>query len=284
MKSSINTLVDFKTAELNKTINISCPQEYIDRKMKHLSRKYKKMIPVSEVAKGDVVILTLSGNTEKFNKSHIPVTVGSGLFSRELENQLIGRSAGSKFTAEVDGNKVAVEIDKATRTIFPEPTDDMVKEAVQSMDSMEGIETVQQYRQKIISDYIQEAESNATFDTMEILIDYVLTHSDWEFDENELNEIYHMLLDDILLSVEETFHKSIDEVTPEELNEFMDCSTKDELYALLKTEAEREIATSLFLAASHGIAPASITFEKAEELDWDFLINYIKEQITFVEE
>lgn len=89
MKSKINELADYREAPFQKEVTITCPDEHINVQMKHLTRKFKKTEAISEVAKGDVVVLSLVSELTKFNRPMVPITVGSHLFDEELEAQLI---------------------------------------------------------------------------------------------------------------------------------------------------------------------------------------------------
>lgn len=127
MKTSIHTLYDYHDYPLEKTVVISCPQEYIDREFLHVVRPFKKMISIQTVQQGDVTMLKLVSDLPRYQKPMIPVTVGGNLFSKELEAQLPGHMVGESFDAAVDGGTVSVTILKATRTEFPSPTDEYEK-------------------------------------------------------------------------------------------------------------------------------------------------------------
>ncbi|MDE6111477.1 MAG: hypothetical protein K2F65_06120, partial [Eubacterium sp.] len=185
MKSYINMLADYREAPFEKNVTISCPEEYIASQLKHLTRNYKKTEAVDVVENGDVVILALKSGLEKFNRPMLPLTVGKNLFDEEFEAQLVGHTAGKEFTVKVQENDIAVIIKQASRTVFPQPTDEMALEYAKEHEEFADIKTVEDYCNCIVDKYIDDEKMNAIYGAMNNTIEYVLTHSDFEFDDEE---------------------------------------------------------------------------------------------------
>jgi hypothetical protein len=283
MKSTINQLVNYRDVEWEREVNVTCPQEYIDRQMKHLSRGQKRTEEVEILEKGDVAVLTLTSDLPKFNRASVPVTVGGGLYDRELEEQLVGHRLGEHLTLMVQGHPVQVQIEACRRTVFPKPTDEMVAEAVKNMEGMENVRTVEEYRARLAASYVEEQKQQHTFQVLDDILEYILTHSDWNFDEEEVEEVFQeeqeMLREE--LKQEKT---SMEEMSAQTLKGYFGVETPEEVSTILRQEAERRIATALLLLHEHGKDSALYSLEQAEEEDWDFLINYVNEQIQFKEE
>lgn len=284
MKSYINTLADYREAPFEKNVVISCPQKHIDAQMKHLTRAFKKSQSVQTVENGDVTVLSLESGIEKFNKPTVFVTVGGGLFNAEFEEKLVGHSVGETFDITVDGNAVKVTVKQASRTVFPEPTDEMVAKYAAEHDEFSGITTVKEYRERIVKDYIEEQRQSCYYKAMDDVLGYVLTHSDWEFSDEEI---------EASVSEEKTFidgqlkeegaGKTYAELSDEEISQFFGASSREELEKMLSDGAEQRIAMALWLGAMNGIDTKNANVEDIEG-DWSFLENFVKENITITEE
>ncbi len=283
MRSSINVLADYREVPFEREVVLRCPKEHIAKEMKHLTRGFKRNEPVEKVEKQDVVMLALESELAKFNKPTVPVTVGGGLFDAELEEQLIGHSVGESFTAKVQDKPVAVTIKKANRTIYPEPTDEMAAAYAAEHEELAGIKTVEAYREHVIQEYYKEGRRDAVYGTMEEIMNYVLTHSDWEFDEEELDA----LVQEYKAQVQEELAeegKEYDQLQEEELSRFFGVTTLEEAEKMLRGSAEQSIAVALWVCAVHEKDAAAITMDEAMELGWDFLETYVRENMTILEE
>ena len=287
MKSYVNTLADYREAPFEKNVTISCPAEYIESQLRHLTRDYKKTEAVDVVENGDVVILALKSELEKFNRPMLPLTVGKNLFDEELEAQLVGHSVGEEFTVKVQNKDVAVAIKQASRTVFPQPTDEMALAYAKEHDDFADVKTVEDYRNQIVDKYIEEEKMDVIYGTLHEIALYVLNNSDWEFDEEEV----HQLVEDEKKYIEQDLQqeesKSINDLTKEDLKRFFDVSTFDEFEEFIKNAAEERIATVLLFADVYGVDAKKMSvqeLENSEFFNWDFLENYIKESIKITEE
>lgn len=284
MKSYINTLADYREAPFEKNVVISCPQKHIDAQMKHLTRAFKKSQSVQTVENGDVTVLSLESGIEKFNKPTVFVTVGGGLFNAEFEEKLVGHSVGETFDITVDGNAVKVTVKQASRTVFPEPTDEMAAKYAAEHDEFSGISTVKEYRERIVKDYIEEQRQSCYYKAMDDVLGYVLTHSDWEFSDEEIEASVSeekTFIDSQLK--EEGTGKTYAELSDEEISQFFGASSREELEKMLSDGAEQRIAMALWLGAMNGIDTKNANAEDIEG-DWSFLENFVKENITITEE
>ena len=284
MKSYINTLADYRKAPFEKEIVISCPQKHIEAQMKHLTRAYKKTQSVQTVENGDVTVLSLKSEIEKFNKPTVFVTVGGGLFNTELEKKLIGHSVGEPFSITVNGTAVKVTIKQASRTIFPEPTDEMAVKYAQDHEEFSEITTVDEYRERIEKDYIEEKKESCYYKAMDQVLNYVLTHSDWVFDEKELeacvNEEKYFINQELK---EEGIDTDYTELSDDEISHHFDVSSLKELEQMISDGVEQRIAMALWVSAINGVDTKNIPLD-ALDGDWSFLENYVKEALTVTEE
>lgn len=131
-------------------------------------------LPAEEAAReGDTAVLRTESAIPKFNKERVTVTLGRGLYNKELELALIGRRAGESVTVTVQEQPVRAEILELKRKQAPEPTDEMVQ--VLQVKDFQGnlIGTVADYYAYIRSTKTDEVLANINYYTMEkILADY----------------------------------------------------------------------------------------------------------------
>lgn len=284
MKSYINTLADYREAPFEKEMVISCPQKHVEAQMKHLTRAYKKTQSVQTVESGDVTVLSLESEIEKFNKPTVFVTVGGGLFNAEFEEKLIGHSVGETFETSVDGKVVKVTVKQASRTVFPEPTDEMAAKYAAEHEDYSGITTVEEYRRKIVKEYIEEQRQSCYYKAMDDVLNYVLTNSDWEFDEEEIETSVSeekTFIDQQLK--EEGVGKTYAELSDEEISRTFGAPSREELEKMLRDGAEQRIAMALWLGTINGIDTKNASVDEIDG-DWGFLENFVKENITITEE
>ena len=281
MKSYINELADFKSFDFPHEVKLSCPDEYIEKQLRHITRGHKETIEVTELQKGDIAVIDLESSLDRFDRKGLTLAVGSGLFDKELEAALIGKKTGDEFTAAVKGTPVKVTVKSGKRTVFPQPTDEMAKQYAESIEGMEDIATVAQYIEHVKAQYITEQKQNTIFRTLDEMLQYVLTHSDWEFDDHELEEIYKDMLENMEQMAQETCGKSFEEMTDEEISAETGIPDKEALLAELHSECERQIASLLFVAVNNGKDPKALSIEEAYDLSWDFMQSYVEENIKF---
>jgi FKBP-type peptidyl-prolyl cis-trans isomerase (trigger factor) len=138
LRSKVTTVYDYKTVDISSYIPAFTPDEAQLEKdlMRVLKAHGTKESPIT-VEEGDMVTLSCDSETPRFNKNQLVVMVGKGLFSKDLEAQLPGKKLGVPFTVTADGVKVHGLVEKISRTILPELTDENVAGF-----GMEGIETV----------------------------------------------------------------------------------------------------------------------------------------------
>lgn len=279
MKSYINTLADYREAPFEKNVTISCPAEYIESQLRHLTRDYKKTEAVDVVENGDVVILALKSELEKFNRPMLPLTVGKNLFDEELEAQLVGHSAGEEFTVKVQDSDVAVAIKQASRTVFPQPTDEMAAQYAKEHEDFADVKTVEDYRKQIIDKYIEDEKQQAVYNAMDEVMEYVLTHSDWELDESEINEQKEIAMAEIKEQLKEEY-KEIDSLSEEELNSMFGVSSLAEFEKMLAISIEQSIASDLWFMEINKT-------DNLEEFDgnpYAFLQEYVESNLNITEE
>lgn len=279
MKSTINTIADYRQAPLDKEVIIRCPEEHIQAQLRHLTRGFKRTEAVQILEKGDVAVLAMESELPKFNKPGVFVTVGGGLFHKEFEESLLGHQVGETFETKVDGKSVKVTVKQASRTIFPEPTDEMAAAYAAEHEEFKGAVTVAAYQEKVVEQQLKEEKQNAFFDAMDAVMDYVLTHSDFDFDADEVAEAVAQSREEINSQLGEE-GKSIETLTPEQFKGYFGVETVEELEKALRNQAEWAIAQDLWLMSIHGVDDV----EKIEGYPFKFVDDFVRETVTFKEE
>ena len=283
MKSYINILADYHDAPIEKEVTIPFPEEELEKKLKAVARTGKKVVSPEIIEAGDVAVVALESELPKFNKKAAFVTVGGGLLNREFEETLVGRRPGESYETSVDGKAVKVTVKQVSRTIFPEPTDEMVKEYAAAHDEYEGIETLEDFKARVIDDAFEEARNSVWYEKVDEVLDYLLTHSDFEFDEEEVKAMDEDAMNFITEELKEE-GKSLETLTEQEFLSYFEVPGLDEVKEMIHINSEREIGSTLIMANMSGM---DISDKNMEDIDWlgfDFIDEYLKEVLTIKEE
>ena len=149
-----------------------------DAELKDLARKaiVREQIvllplPAEEKAQaGDTAVLKTESAMPKFNKDRVTVTLGRGLYSKELENSLIGKAAGETVSTVIQEQPVKAQILELKRKQAPEPTDEMVQ-ALQTKDFQGRLITnVADYEAFIRTEKTNEVLATVNYYVMEEII------------------------------------------------------------------------------------------------------------------
>ncbi len=109
-----------------------------------------RKVPAEEpVQQGDTVTFSCESGLLKYNRPKLTLSVGRGLFSRAVEDALIGRTAGDTFVTEADQCPVRVSVFEIRRKEVPEPTDEMAAEMGVKNMKQEPVTTVAGYEEMI---------------------------------------------------------------------------------------------------------------------------------------
>jgi hypothetical protein len=173
---------------------------------------------------------------------------------------------------------VIITVKQITRSIYPEATDDMVEEYVAEHDDLEGIHTVDEYRQAVIDEYIENQKQQILYEATDEIIGYVLSHTDGTFDDDEVRALAEQdkaYIDEELKAEE----KTLDSLTPEEYSVYFGVSSVEELEEMLYEENIQRIGMALWIGAVNGVDTADKTIEELEDLGLDFLDEYVKQTV-----
>lgn len=284
MRSKINTLADFHDAPFERKIVLSCPPEHMEKKLRAVTRAGKQVIDVTRIEAGDVVTLSAQSSLPKFNKPSLVLTVGGGLFDKAFEQQLLGREAGESFTAQAQDTPVEVTVRTVRRTIFPEPSDELAKKYAETHDGFDGVETLEQYKARVTDAYLEEAHREAYYETLRQVVVYVLSHTDFDFDESEIEDQYQEELKAAAESLKEQgIDTPLDDMSDEECRKRFGYESIAALKEDMHNGCEEMIATMLYSAALQGVDPADIDPETFDGYNFAPVEDYLKQELEFQE-
>ena len=182
LKSKANTVYDYHLIDLSEfAVSLKADERRYEADMKNFLRGYSGKIEADEICRDDLVQLSLESVNPRFNKSHMTLRVGIGLYSRELEDKLVGLKLNEQKTLEVSDDDVTVTIEKISREVLPEVTDELALKT-----GIEGIATADDLREFIrFKQYDSVLEEKAD-DAFVYLGGEVARRSDIVLDDEEL--------------------------------------------------------------------------------------------------
>ena len=235
-----------------------------DEELKELARKsivreQLVLLPLPESIKaelGDTAVLKTESNLPKFNKERVTVTLGRGLYSKELEPLLIGKAVGDTVETELNGEKVKATVLELKRKQTPEPTDEMV--AALEQKDMQGnpITTVEKYDRYIHAAKVDEVLANINYFTMESIInDYPIE----QYDEDDIRILGELEKETFIRLFRE--HDGIDltKEVPKSWEEDMNVHSVDEFIAMRRDWYKIKIQQCLVYLNILGLKPEGRT-------------------------
>ena len=161
-------------------------EELLELARKSIVREQLVLAPLPEgtaAEEGDTAVLKTESELPKFNKPGVTVTLGRGLYNRDLETAVIGLKAGDTAAVTVNGQPVKATVLALKRKQVPEPTDEMVRALGQKDLKGDPIGTVEEYEAYIREQKTLETLFNVGYYVMEdILRDYKVE----DFDEDDI--------------------------------------------------------------------------------------------------
>lgn len=152
---------------------------------KGLVKDHLVLLPVPEgeqAQAGDTITFRTESGLPKFNKEKVTVSIGRGLYHKELENGAAGRRRGDTYRLTIQDEPVTVTILEIRRKQEPsEVTDDMVTALRMKDDQGEPIITVEKYMAYTKQQKKLECLANVNYHVMENLLqDYPVAECDPE--------------------------------------------------------------------------------------------------------
>lgn len=151
MKSKALEIYDHRKVDISRFITgFTLDEAQLQKDLDRVLRRYGRKEAARRVSEGDTVVLSCRSDAPKYQKENLTVPVGKGLFSRALEEQLIGLEADTEYTLSVEGQPVSLRISRITHTVLPELTDENV-----AAFGMEGVSTLAELRRWCIGRQVE---------------------------------------------------------------------------------------------------------------------------------
>ena len=198
-RSKAITVCDFRTLDPGKYAPpFEMTEEELDEKVKKRLTRHAELRSAETVEPDDFVTLDSLSDVPKFRKKAITVRVGKGLFSKALEDAIVGMAQGEEKTVALPEGKAVVQILAIQRRVLPKLSDETVRSL-----GMDGIKTVEALKAQIVSETrAQYVEDMAEAVAVE-LSNEANAMSTFEIDEDERNEVKsegRAMADDMLAS------------------------------------------------------------------------------------
>ena len=184
LKTKVNRLFDYRDLDIG-TFRDTMSEEELKEEMENEIKKdllTARVFTEKDTAeKGDVAELRLISRQPKFNRGSIKLNLGLGLFSKELEDGIIGHRRGESFDLVIDGITVSAEILSLKRRM-PAELNDSFAAAL----GIPGVTTKDEYLSYVRNKYIDFfAKAYVEFHAMDIF-DEAMAESDIEYAEEDI--------------------------------------------------------------------------------------------------
>ena len=246
MKTQIHNKLDLrKYLDTLDPAGIPSDKEIDDAVMKRLTKSHIVLTELSAgeaVQAGDTVTLRLESALPKFNKAKLPVTVGTGLYDKELEAALVGKTVGESGTVAKNGETVAYEILSAKRKTVPAPTDAMAAEQ-----GIEGADTVEKFRAHLAEEKISFAVGSMAGQIMQDMLQDAETDEPADEELDRLGELEAGFFKKIYL---EEKGIDLDQLSPEEFQSNMGCGSFADFVAMRRDWYKVKVKQCLALGSA----------------------------------
>lgn len=162
-------------------IPLTVDQRIYERDLLNFLRRFAVQEEVSEIAPQDMVTMSCTSESPRFCKKHITIRAGLGLFSKELESQLLGWQSGQSGTVTVKGQAVTVTVECIRREILPEVDDTLAARC-----GIPGIHTAEDIHTYCKGKQFDELLEEPLDEAFAYLSRIVLDASEFELDPEEL--------------------------------------------------------------------------------------------------
>lgn len=230
-------------------------EELTELARKGLLKDHMVLVPLNPGEKsqiGDTLTLKTKSRLPKYNKEKVTVSIGRGLYNKELEEMAAGRTAGESYQLDIQGEPVSVTVLEIKRKQMPElPTDDMA-EALQIKDPQgKLIRTVEEYTAYICQEKTMEALAVINYNVMEKLIeDYPVT----EFEEEDIRVLGDLEYEYLGRIYKEQDGIDVEDLTKEEAQEKWHCDSFADFIRLRYEWYKIKIQQCLILSHILGVA------------------------------
>lgn len=200
MKTKILSYLDvselvYDPEKLHMTVKEETLNDYVQKELRFLRKKHGTTIDAGAdyaIEDGDIVMIKATSELPKFNRPMIPVSVGKGLFDKQVEQALLGLHLGESKEITIDEKPVTLEVLKVKTKTEAELTWEMIKDDVHkeypNADSIEAF--VQAKREESISDHKEDHYLQHIYPSLH---QQILDNLEIEIDQEELEAYFDMI-------------------------------------------------------------------------------------------
>lgn len=224
-KSKVLNIFNYKDVDLSSfNVHYEPDMKKIEKRLLLLQKKNAQIVEAEEVLSDDVVVLTCKSENKRFNKESISIIVGKGLFSKELEKNLLGMKKAEEKELVINGDKVWVYINIISRTVIPELTDEVVIKW-----NFEGLKSVKELRKwvmdKVYEEFLLDDEEYVDL-AVACISKKVAEKSTFELDDGECSKVEQEVMKRVRAVLDEQ-GLSPETVTQEQAKEILGLSIDD---------------------------------------------------------
>lgn len=288
MKSKLLKMYDYKQTKLPEEAYVEAEsiREEKEKEMSRMLAKYKKTVRPDAIQKGDIVTIDIEGGLPKYNRKKLGINVGKNLYSREIEEALVGKAAGAEFDAEADGVKVRICVKDVTRRVLPELTDEIVAGIMEETEEEHPeINTVEQFLDWMHKKTVKSLGDNIWVEYTDDLMTEIIEKSEWSYDEEEIEREYKAYIADMRKDLAEEKPGMTLETMPADDYRMFDESVSNfsEFEVWLRKMIKQEIQLHLIYCELKGIEDTSTGFEDMDGDAWGTLVDYVSNTIEIKE-
>lgn len=228
LKSSIISEPDFRQMDLNpEWLQYSIDKHAIEEELQRIQKKHRQLVEVDDVQHGDSVTLNLTSEEKKYNRENLTISIGSGLFSKELEEQLIGRRSQETTALNVQGYQVNIQIVRVVRSIVPPWTDAMATE-----EQIDGISTLEELKAHIKKQIRDKVVSSNMYYIINSINRQMAEKGKYNLIQEDLDLLIHMELERVRL-IAQNDGLVLEEMTEEQFNGRMPVKSYEEFLNMI---------------------------------------------------
>ncbi len=190
LKSKLIRGCDYRGIDISGfAVKLEADPVRLERDLLNFRRRYAENVEAQQIERLDMVTVTCHSENPRFQKEHLTLRVGTGLFSRELENQMIGIPVGDQRTLSVGGCPVTLRVETCVHQILPELSDELARRC-----GIPGIATKEDIITYVRGNQFEEELEGPADDVYVYLAEQVMKNSEFELDEGEASTARNMML------------------------------------------------------------------------------------------